>query len=83
MENVNDHISLAIEQNNVPANHDMRAIWRWWRQALFEFFGARLEAFLETRRERAALHKLLFQSGRQFITLGPDGKLTRFTIEET
>jgi hypothetical protein len=52
-------------------------------QAPFEFFGARLEAFLETRRERAALHKLLFQSGRQFITLGPDGKLTRFTIEET
>jgi hypothetical protein len=74
VENVDDHVGPAVQQNKMAANHDVGAIGRRRRQAPFEFFGTRLEAFLETWRERAALHKLLFQPRRQFIPLGEPGR---------
>jgi hypothetical protein len=80
VENVDDHVRPAVEQNKMTANHYVGAIRRWWRQAPFEFFGTRLEAFLETRRERAALHKLLFQARRQFIPLGKPGPKARLWL---
>ncbi len=39
VENVDDHVRPAVQQNKMAANHYVGAIRRWWRQAPFEFFG--------------------------------------------
>jgi hypothetical protein len=68
MDNVDDEIRPAIQQHDVPANDDMRAIRRRRRQPPFQFFRTRLNALLQSWRERAAAHQLLFQSRRQAIS---------------
>jgi hypothetical protein len=60
----------------MPADNHMRAVGRGRRQPPLELFRARLETFLEARRERPTTHKLLFQAGRQPILLRkPGGEL--------
>jgi hypothetical protein len=46
MEDVHDDIGSAIQQDNVPANQNVRAIRRGRRQPPFQVLGTRLKSFL-------------------------------------
>ena len=70
MKDVDDHIGSTVQQNYVARNQNVRALWGRRRQAAFQVYGNRLEALLEAWWERAAAHKLLFQSRRQTIFFG-------------
>jgi hypothetical protein len=54
----------------VATNHDVTAIGRRRREAAFQFFGARLNAFLQTGRQSAAANELLFETRRKLIAFG-------------
>jgi hypothetical protein len=69
VENINDDVSSVVQQNNVATNYDVHAVRWWWRQTPLQFFGARLDPFLKTRRKRATTYKLPFQSWRELIFL--------------
>ncbi len=63
VEDVQDYIGPAIQQNNMPANHHMSAVRRRRRQPALEFLRTRLKPLLEPRRKRPAPDQLPFQAG--------------------
>ena len=64
MEDVDNNISLAIQQDKVSTDHQMSAVGRRGRQLPFELFRTRLEPFLESWGKRPPANELLFQAGR-------------------
>ena len=69
MEDGEHQIAPAIQQYNMPADHNVGAVGRWWRQLSFHFRWNRLDALLQAGRQRAAFLELLFESGRQAVLL--------------
>src|SRR5258708_26660240 len=74
MEDVDDHIGSAVQQNDVPPNQDVRAIGRRRWEPPLKILRTGLELFLESRWQRAAPHKLFFQSRGQLVSLGKSGR---------
>ena len=54
----------------MTTNHDVTAIGRRRRKAPFQFFGARLNAFLQAVRQSAAANELLLETRRKLIAFG-------------
>jgi hypothetical protein len=67
---IHHYIGSLVEQNNVPAYQHVAAIRGRRGQAEFQIYGDRLEPFLKAWWERAATHKLFFQSRGQTVFLG-------------
>src|SRR5215469_10659517 len=69
MKNRRHEIRPTIQQHHVTTNYNVGVVGRRWRQLPFKFDRNRLDSLLESRWKRAALYKLLFESGRQSVLL--------------
>ena len=58
----------------MPADEDVLTIWRRWRQYANQFRRARLDAFLQSGRQRSSNNQLPLESRRKSIPLGESGR---------
>jgi hypothetical protein len=66
--------ALDVKKNNVATDYGVTAI-RWGRrQPPFEIVWAAFNLLSQSRRKRAAHHKLPFKAGRQPVTFGQPGR---------
>jgi hypothetical protein len=74
VEDIEDNRCPAIHEHDMaPDDHVCAVRWRW-RQPPFKVERARLNFLLQTWRKCSSANKLLFQAGRQLISLGQSGR---------
>ena len=70
VENIQNHVSASVQQDNMPANDDVGALGRRWWQLPFQFFRTWLNFFLQSRGQRTTHYELSLEARRKLVPFG-------------